>query len=262
MAGDHQPPPAGRPRGEPTPLWPRFVTWPVAVRVVLWVVGWPFVLASRARHEPGTSPTTRAAATALAVVVGVPWLLALAALLVLAVPVDLDEDVFGDGDVLFAPLDPVTTPPPPVTADPTEADGPGATTVERIVDGDTLVLAAWDERVRLVGIDAPERDTSAGPECLAEEAADRLADLVPPGTAVRVTTDVDQVDGFGRPLVYLHRVDDDLFVNEELVAGGFATVLTVPPNVTHAEAFTAAEESAREAGLGLWSGRCGDDATG
>lgn len=137
------------------------------------------------------------------------------------------------------------------------ASGDGlATTVERIVDGDTLVVGDLDERVRLIGIDTPETPRGEPAECFGREATAHLAALVPPGTDVRVVFDVERTDRFGRPLGYLYRVRDDLFVNLAMVRDGYASTLTIPPNVTHEEAFVAAQREAREAGRGLWAA-CG-----
>lgn len=128
------------------------------------------------------------------------------------------------------------------------------TTVERIVDGDTLYLADLDERLRLIGIDTPEtRHPDRGVECFGRRAAAHLADLVPPGTAVRVVFDVERRDRYGRPLGYLYRAEDDRFVNRAMVADGYARVSTVPPNVARAEVLRAAERRARAAGRGLWT---------
>lgn len=143
-----------------------------------------------------------------------------------------------------------------------EAAGSGTdqgliTTVERIVDGDTLYVADLEERVRLIGIDTPEtRHPQKGVECFGREASAHLAALTPPGTRVRVEWDVQSRDRYGRPLGYLHRVDDDLFVNLRMVADGYASVSTVPPNVRHEPAFVEAQRRARDAGRGLWS-QCG-----
>ncbi len=63
---------------------------------------------------------------------------------------------------------------------------PGAATVVRVVDGDTLVaeVGTGTETVRLIGIDTPE---SVAPhravECYGHEAATRLAALAAPGHA-------------------------------------------------------------------------------
>ena len=129
--------------------------------------------------------------------------------------------------------------------------------VDRIVDGDTLYLTGLAERARLIGIDTPETVAPNSPvECLGPEATAHLTELVPPGTDVVVTFDVELVDRFDRPLVYLYRVEDGLFVNEAMLADGFALLATFPPNVAHVETFRAAEREAREAGVGLWSTAC------
>jgi micrococcal nuclease len=125
--------------------------------------------------------------------------------------------------------------------------------VASITDGDTFRTADGD-RVRLIGIDTPEVDQDA---CFADEATDALADLIPPGTAVRLVLDVEVRDRFGRLLAYVERAEDGLFVNEELARQGFALQLTVPPNVARAEELGAAVAEAREEGRGLWSA-CGE----
>jgi micrococcal nuclease len=61
--------------------------------------------------------------------------------------------------------------------------------VERVVDGDTLVVDAdgVDEKVRLIGINTPESvDRNRPVMCFGKEASAHLAELVPPGTPVRL----------------------------------------------------------------------------
>ncbi|MDP8927682.1 MAG: thermonuclease family protein [Actinomycetota bacterium] len=129
-----------------------------------------------------------------------------------------------------------------------------ATTVTRIVDGDTLYVADLPERVRLIGIDTPEtRHPNKGVECYGREASARLAELVPPGTRVRLEFDVERHDRYGRPLAYVWRADDPLHVNLAMVRDGYAQAYTVPPNVRHSDQFVAAQREARDAGRGLWS---------
>lgn len=128
------------------------------------------------------------------------------------------------------------------------------TTVTRISDGDTLHVADLDERMRLIGVDAPEtRHPYRGVQCFGREATAHLRELVPPGTAVVVDFDVERHDRYGRPLGYLRRASDQLFVNLAMVEDGYAQAMTVPPNVRHADRFVAAQGRAREAGRGLWS---------
>ncbi|MGY6499420.1 MAG: thermonuclease family protein [Acidimicrobiales bacterium] len=135
----------------------------------------------------------------------------------------------------------------------------GTASVVSVIDGDTVVLdlGGVRESVRLLGIDTPETSHPTRPvECFGAEATERLTELTPPGSTVRVERDVEARDHFGRLLLYLHRVDDDTFVNLALVAEGFATTLHVEPNGSHRAALAAAEADARAAGLGLW-GVCG-----
>jgi len=139
------------------------------------------------------------------------------------------------------------------------AADPGTATVVRVVDGDTLVadLGGGDQTIRLIGIDTPESVAPHRPvECYGHEAAARLAALVPPGTPVRLTRDIEPRDRYDRVLAYVERADDGLFVNLAQVDAGYAASFPFPPNVAHRPQFDDAERRAREAGLGLWAA-CG-----
>ena len=134
----------------------------------------------------------------------------------------------------------------------------GAATVVEVIDGDTLVIDlaggdGGDEHVRLIGIDTPETVAPDRPdECFGAEASRHLADLAPPGTALRLERDVEARDQYDRLLAYVYRVRDDLFLNLAQVAGGFAEPLAYPPNVAHRADFERAAREARVAGAGLW----------
>jgi micrococcal nuclease len=134
------------------------------------------------------------------------------------------------------------------------------TTVERLVDGDTLWVDGR-ERVRLIGIDTPEtQHPSRGVECFGKKAGAFLGRLVPAGTDVRLVYDVERQDRYGRTLAYLYRTSDGLFVNAEMVGKGYAQAYTVPPNVAHVDELVALQAEARESGRGLWSA-CADTPT-
>ena len=109
------------------------------------------------------------------------------------------------------------------------------------------------EAVRLIGIDTPERSPrdGGGPECYADPATRRPA-LVARGR-VRLVADREARDRFGRLLAYVHRIGDDVLVNEVLVREGFARTLEIEPNTRMAPRLAAAETDARRAGRGLWS---------
>ena len=125
-----------------------------------------------------------------------------------------------------------------------------------MVDGDTLVanVDGSEERVRLIGIDTPESVDPRRPvECFGKEASRFLTDLLPEGTRLDVVLDAEARDRYDRLLAYVYRAEDDLFVNLELVAEGYAQILTYPPNVAHADEFLDAQGAARDASRGLWS---------
>jgi micrococcal nuclease len=163
-----------------------------------------------------------------------------------------------------------TATPAPTTARPARA----ATSVElpagidaevvSVTDGDTITarLDTGDtEKVRLIGIDTPEtKDPRTVVECFGTEASARTHALLPTGTAIRLETDVDRRDRYGRFLAYVWRVGDGLFVNEALVKGGWAAPYRYPPNVKYADRFSRLGAEARAANAGLW-GACGDTNT-
>lgn len=125
--------------------------------------------------------------------------------------------------------------------------------VERVVDGDTIVLADRT-RVRLIGVDTPETVDPRRPvECFGQEASAHTKELLPKGTAVRLVYDAERTDRYGRTLAYVYRASDGLFVNLDLARNGFAEQLTVPPNVAHADDVAAAVDEARRERRGLWS---------
>lgn len=138
----------------------------------------------------------------------------------------------------------------------------GAATVVRVVDGDTVVVdvGGTEEPVRLIGIDTPESVARDRPdECFGAEASARLESLLPPGTAVQLTRDVEPRDMYDRLLAYVQRSGDGLFVNAAQVADGYAEAKDYPPNTTYRDDFERAERAARQAGLGLWSACGGPD---
>ena len=142
-----------------------------------------------------------------------------------------------------------------------QAVPPGQGVVDRVVDGDTVVLRLGEaeEPVRLIGIDTPETVKPDTPvQCFGPEASKHLKTLLPEGTTVSVARDREARDHFGRLLLYLWRSADRRFVNLDLVAGGYARPLSLAPNVTYRGDFAAAAAEARAAGLGLWSACAGD----
>jgi micrococcal nuclease len=130
------------------------------------------------------------------------------------------------------------------------------TTVDRVIDGDTIV-AKYNgqlDRVRFIGMDTPETvDPDKPVGCYGKQASDYTKSLLPKGTPIRMQFDADHHDKYGRLLAYIYRDSDDMFVNAQLVRQGYATVLTIPPNVEHVDEFTQLAAQARQQNLGLWS---------
>jgi micrococcal nuclease len=136
--------------------------------------------------------------------------------------------------------------------DPREA---GEGRVVRVVDGDTIrvTVDGREEAVRYIGIDTPESVRPGSPVgCFAKAASAENRRLVG-GRRVRLETDVEERDRYGRLLAYVYR--GDTFVNAELVRRGFARPATFPPNVRHEKLFRTLAREARDAGRGLW-GAC------
>jgi micrococcal nuclease len=124
----------------------------------------------------------------------------------------------------------------------------GDAVVQRVVDGDTVVLSGVG-KARLIGIDTPE--VYGRVECYGPAASAYTKRLLPQRAAVRYRLGVEPRDRYGRALVYLWTADGR-FVNAQLAREGYATQLTIAPNVEYASRLRALVREAREAGRGLW----------
>jgi len=136
--------------------------------------------------------------------------------------------------------------------------------VKRVVDGDTLILATG-ERVRLIGIDTPEMHESSKLHRDSKKTNQDVKTIIKLGTLayeftknlvegkrVNLEFDVDKQDQYHRLLAYVY-LKDGTFVNAEIVKQGYASVMTIPPNVKYADYFLKLSQEAREAKRGLWA---------
>ncbi|MGE8242525.1 MAG: thermonuclease family protein [Sphingobacterium sp.] len=126
--------------------------------------------------------------------------------------------------------------------------------VRRVIDGDTFVIengSKKGERVRLIGIDAPETRRTARKEIgyYGVEAKEHLQAMLT-GKNVKLVFDVGKKDRYGRLLAYVYLREK--FVNAELVEQGYAVTYTLTPNVQYADFFVKLERQARQAKRGLW----------
>jgi len=124
-----------------------------------------------------------------------------------------------------------------------------------VVDGDTF----WADngtskgiKIRLIGVDAPESRNVFKKVIgyYGKEAKEYLSKMLD-NKSVKLVSDVDSLDQFGRTLSYVY-LEDGTFVNAELVKNGYAQVMTVPPNVKFADEFLKLQQEARENNRGLW----------
>ncbi len=118
-------------------------------------------------------------------------------------------------------------------------------------DGDTVsvLLGRKKEKIRLIGIDAPEM----GQQPWGEGAKNYLESILnASGQKVRIERDVEERDTYGRTLAYLWTTKGEM-VNVMMVRGGYAMLYTFPPNVKYVQEFTDAQTEARNARAGVWS---------
>lgn len=172
------------------------------------------------------------------------WLVALAAILLLAVPACRSTP---PGPTPIPGLRPTAAPGADATPERVEAH------VVRVVDGDTIRVGIEGEvyRLRYIGIDTPETKHPERPiEWMGPEASRANAELVQ-GQTVYLEKDVSETDQYGRLLRYVF-LADGTFVNAELVRRGYAQVTTYPPDVKYQDLFLELQREARENERGLW----------
>ncbi len=129
--------------------------------------------------------------------------------------------------------------------------------VTSVHDGDTVSIKVESfagfplkiERVRLIGIDAPE----LGQDPWGRKAKRHLKKLISEsGWAVNVEFDVEQRDKYGRLLGYLWSKKNGTLINERMIENGYAVLFTFPPNVRYAERIVEYQKRAQSKGLGIW----------
>jgi micrococcal nuclease len=125
--------------------------------------------------------------------------------------------------------------------------------VERVVDGDTFQIKFNGklEKVRLIGVDTPETVNPNVPkEYFGKEASDFTKKMISKKN-VRLEFDVQQRDKYGRLLCYVY-LEDGRMLNEILLEEGYASVMTVPPNVKYSKRFLKLQQDSRNNKKGLW----------
>ncbi len=149
--------------------------------------------------------------------------------------------------ILSGCSDPEPTPTPVSVTDETGVPRfDSSVTVTRVIDGDTVDVCCPEARVRLLGIDSPERD-----EPLYDEATAFAAQFAD-GQSVRLEKCVEEADRYGRLL--RHIFVDETHVNREMVSAGLATAyeFSLELNPCYVAELRADQAAAQSAGLGMW----------
>lgn len=130
------------------------------------------------------------------------------------------------------------------------------TAVSRVIDGDTIEILKDDEfvKVRLYGVDAPERSQKYG-----KEATDKVIELLRPVNMISVN--ILDKDRYGRYIATVHTNDEDMVkVNSYGGVRGDVGLILVDQGLawhykkySDSEELEAAEIYARTNKIGLWS---------
>ena len=121
--------------------------------------------------------------------------------------------------------------------------------VIRVIDGDTVELKNG-ERLRYNDIDTPETVHPSKPvECFGPEASAKNEELVE-GEIILVELGNPKKDRYGRILGYVYV--DELFVNAELVRGGYAEVNSYGNPGSKIDELMDIEKKAKLKSAGLW----------
>lgn len=126
----------------------------------------------------------------------------------------------------------------------------------RVVDGDTVNViddSGEELKLRLLLIDTPETVHPNKPvEPYGKEASARLTELLNAADQLYIEYDSgDKTDHYDRHLVYLYA--DDVSVHEVLLKEGLARVGYIYEQQRYLSEFRAAEQYAKDRGLGIWS---------
>ncbi|MGK7891296.1 MAG: thermonuclease family protein [Leptolyngbyaceae cyanobacterium] len=130
---------------------------------------------------------------------------------------------------------------------------PGPTvTVMRVVSGQTLEVqypnttSTNNEKVRLIGIQAPAYDQNPWDRAVKDYLGDRLL-----GQTVQLEWDQNRGNGYGSKLAYVWL--GDRLINQELVAEGYVMEKTRSPNLRYDSLLKESQNRARLLGLGIWN---------
>jgi len=140
--------------------------------------------------------------------------------------------------------------------------------VKKISDGDTITVLSGGStiKIRLIGIDAPEsrqnqkalKDSGRSGNDLeailaqGKQATVFLKSVLQKGDTVSLEFDSVRYDKYGRTLAYVY-LSDGRMLNDLMISSGYASPMTIPPNVKYKDLFLKSYQNARENKKGLWA---------
>ena len=130
-----------------------------------------------------------------------------------------------------------------------------AVPVLSVYDGDTMRVRVkgTSERVRIIGLDAPELNPK---ECFGQESASKMQSLAQSRTVwIAADSTQDDRDRYGRLLRHVYD-SSGTSLAETMIRGGFATEYTYARAYAGQAAHRRAEATAKSNGRGIWSSRC------
>lgn len=133
--------------------------------------------------------------------------------------------------------------------------------VIRVIDGDTIVayVKGQEERIRMIGIDAPESVSSNEDEntIYGEIASQYTEEHLPCGMKIYLTFDEEREDKYERMLAYVWLNNDVSDTNnlyqKKIVEDGYALAYAYEPNTMYKDIINFAMQSAVSKKVGLWS---------
>lgn len=125
-----------------------------------------------------------------------------------------------------------------------------------VIDGDTLLIKIYGayETLRLIGIDAPEKEGPYTKEEYYGIEAKRFTEHLVKGKILRLEFDIEKRDKYGRLLAYVY-LPDGLFLNKYLIEQGMVRVYKYF-NYRYKPIFIEIERTAKKNCIGLWMKWC------
>jgi micrococcal nuclease len=122
--------------------------------------------------------------------------------------------------------------------------------VKYVIDGDTVILKNG-KKVRYIGIDTPEIDHENHQAEPLGYAARSFNKKLIGSKRIRLEYGQEKRDQYGRLLAYVF-LQDNTFVNLQLVQSGLAAYLYIPPNLKYADNLLQAQRDAMSGKRGMW----------